>query len=82
MNSKNICESVILKSNCVVVFVDTYPKLPMPSDKLSSALNRQNKSVTSDLCYSPNPDNLHSPVSNSDRLYSMVGKINNFWFPN
>ena len=31
LGSKNVCESIILKSNSVVGFSDTHPKLHMPS---------------------------------------------------
>ena len=62
LNSKNVCGSVALKSNIVVGFQDMYPKLQVPSCKLSSVYNRENKSILSDPCHYSNPDYPHSSV--------------------
>ena len=72
MDSKNVRESVVLKSNSVVGFPDTYPKLQVPSRNLSSVYNRENKSILSDSCHYSNPDHPHSSVSKSDELKSVL----------
>ena len=60
MDSKNVYESVALKLNSVVGFPDIYPKLQVPSHKLSSVYNRKNKLILSDPCslFKPRPPTL------------------------
>ena len=72
LDSKNVCESVVLKSNSVVGFPDTYPKLQVPGRRLSSVYNRVNESILSDPLHYSNPDHPHSSVSKSDELKSVL----------
>ena len=72
MGSKNVCESVVLKSNSAVGFPDTYPKSQVLSRKLSSVYNWENKSVLSNPCHYSNPDHPRSSVSKSDELKSVL----------
>ena len=72
LDSKNVCESVVLKLNSVVGFSDTYPKLQVPCRKLSPVYNKENKSILSNPCQYSNPDYPHSSVSKSDELKSML----------
>ena len=79
LDSKNVCESAVLKSNSVVGFPDTYPKLHMPSCKLSSVCNWENKSILRDPCHYSNPDHQHSKSDGfksvlSDPCYSPLSK--------
>ena len=72
MDSKNVCKSVIFKSNSVVGFPDTYPILQVPSRKLSSVFNRDNKSILNDSCHYSYPDYPRSSVSKSDEVKSVL----------
>ena len=72
VDSKYVCESVVLKSNSVVGFPDRYPKLQVPSRILPSVYNWENKSILSDTCHYSNPDHPHSSVSKPDELKSVL----------
>ena len=78
--SKNVCESVVLKSNSVVGFPDTYPKLQVPCRKLSSVYKKETKSILSDPCHYSNPFHPHSSVSKSDELKSMLSDLYHYPF--
>ena len=68
-NLKNEYEYFVVKSNCMVVFADMYPKLQVLSRKLPSVCNRQNKSVLRDPCYYPNSDHLLSSVGGLPNVF-------------
>ena len=72
LDSKNVCESVVLKSNSVVRFPDSYPKLQVPCRKLSLVYHKENKSILSDTCHYSNPDHPHVSISKSDELKSVL----------
>ena len=72
LDSKNVCESVVLKSNNVVRFPDSYPKLQVPCRKLSLVYHKENKSILSDTCHYSNPDHPHVSISKSDELKSVL----------
>ena len=80
LDSKSVCESVVLKSNSVVGFPDTHPKLQVPCRKLSSVYKKENKSILSDPCHYSNPDHPHSSASKSGELKSVLSDLCHYPF--